>query len=63
MECFEKSREGPEEGASGEDIRPSPKRSYESPRLVEWGSMTDLTHGPPLGGETDFPFKGGTKPS
>jgi hypothetical protein len=39
----------------------SPK-DYISPRLVEWGSITDLTQGPLLGSK-DFPFKGGTRPT
>lgn len=60
MERLEKNRESAE-GASGEAMRSSSRRSYESPCLVEWGAITDLTHGASFTGEKDFPFKGGTK--
>lgn len=36
------------------------KKTYSSPRLLEWGSMTDLTQGFLLGNK-DFPTKGGTR--
>ena len=61
MESLDKNRERSEVGASGEAMRSSSKRSYESPCLVEWGALTDLTHGATFTGEKDFPFKGGTK--
>jgi len=35
------------------------KRPYESPRLVEWGSVIDLTRGA-LQPPKDFPKVGGT---
>jgi len=60
MERLDKNRES-SEGASGEAMTPSSRRSYESPCLVEWGAMTDLTHGAAFTGEKDLPFKGGTK--
>lgn len=60
MEHLDKSCES-SEVASGEAMRRLGKRSYESPSLVEWGAMTDLTHGATFTGEKDFPVKGGTK--
>jgi hypothetical protein len=36
------------------------KKVYSPPRLLEWGSMTDLTQGFLLGNH-DFPVKGGTR--
>jgi hypothetical protein len=38
------------------------QRDYISPRIVEWGSITDLTQGPLLGSK-DFPVGGGTRPT
>ena len=38
----------------------SPPRPYEEPRLIEWGSLHDLTHGP-LAGPEDFPMAGGSQ--
>ena len=61
MERLDQRCESSAEGTSGEATRPSPKRSYESPCLVDWGVITDLTHGAQFTGEKDFPFKGGTK--
>lgn len=37
------------------------KRVYESPNLIDWGSIGDLTHGPDKLGTKDFPVKGGTR--
>jgi hypothetical protein len=61
MESLDKNCESSEEGASGEAMGPSGRRSYESPCLVEWGAISDLTHGAQFTGEKDFPVKGGTK--
>jgi hypothetical protein len=61
MESLNKSCEDSEEGASGEAMKSLLKRSYESPRLVEWGSITDLTQGGEKAGKADFPVKGGTR--
>jgi hypothetical protein len=36
------------------------KRPYESPSLIEWGSIVDLTRGPKLPTK-DFPAIGGTR--
>jgi hypothetical protein len=36
------------------------RRPYESPRLVEWGSLTNLTQGIKAGFE-DFPAQGGSQ--
>ena len=35
------------------------KRPYESPCLIEWGSLTALTRGP-ISGLDDLPLDGGT---
>lgn len=61
MESRDKNGESSEAGASGEAMRPSSRRSYQSPCLVEWGAISDLTHGATFTGEKDFPLKGGTK--
>lgn len=37
-----------------------PKKAYETPELIEWGSILDLTQGAKQGFE-DFPKTGGTK--
>lgn len=37
------------------------RRPYDSPRLIEWGSLTDLTRGP-FSGLDDLPLDGGTTP-
>jgi hypothetical protein len=60
MDSLDKNYESSEEGTSGEAMRPSSKRIYESPLLVEWGSIADLTQGA-LAGKADFPVKGGTR--
>jgi hypothetical protein len=39
----------------------SPPRPYEEPRLIEWGSLRDLTRGPELAGFEDFPQAGGSQ--
>jgi hypothetical protein len=49
-----------EESPSNSSWEGPMKKTYSSPRLLEWGSMTDLTQGALLG-EKDFPFKGGTR--
>jgi hypothetical protein len=36
------------------------KKPYAAPRLLEWGSITELTHGAQKTGTVDFPLKGGT---
>jgi hypothetical protein len=62
MELEDKSLgEIPNEPAEGHEESGSQK-PYTSPRLVEWGSIIDLTQGPLLGSK-DFPFKGGTRPT
>lgn len=38
----------------------SAPRRYEEPRLIEWGSLRDLTRGP-LAGPEDFPMAGGSQ--
>ena len=50
-----------EKSSSEKATKPLGKKIYESPRLVEWGSLTDLTHGAQFAGKADFPFKGGTR--
>ena len=35
------------------------KKTYETPELVEWGKILELTHGLKSGFQ-DFPLKGGT---
>jgi hypothetical protein len=47
----------PGETAAG----PQKKKTYSSPQLLEWGSITDLTHGQPFTGNNDFPKKGGSR--
>ena len=37
------------------------RRPYDSPRLIEWGSLADLTRGP-FSGLDDLPLDGGTTP-
>jgi hypothetical protein len=37
-----------------------PQRMYEQPRLIEWGSLTELTQGA-LAANDDLPFDGGTQ--
>lgn len=59
MESLGKNHETSE--TSGEGVSPPSKRSYESPRLTEWGSITDLTQGAQFAGKADFPVKGGTR--
>jgi hypothetical protein len=41
------------------DANPAKRKPYESPRLVEWGSLIDLTRGGLLAPK-DFPKPGGT---
>jgi hypothetical protein len=54
------------DASDNHEERPGPtqkegrKKLYTPPRLVEWGSLTDLTRG--LNNQPgDFPFKGGTR--
>jgi hypothetical protein len=45
-----------------EELLPvAPKRRYQAPELIVWGSIVDLTQGKRAGLQ-DLPFKGGTQP-
>ena len=37
------------------------RRPYERPRLIEWGSLVELTRGPELSGLQDLPMDGGSE--
>lgn len=45
-ERIEDPESGPAEGAAPAAVPGEPKRPYESPELIEWGSIVDLTRGP-----------------
>jgi len=42
------------------DILAAPRKPYQRPELIEWGSLTDLTRGP-ASGLQDLPFDGGSE--
>ena len=52
MEIFDERASGASEQASREADREGSRRPYEPPKLIEWGSIVDLTRGP-IGGFDD----------
>jgi hypothetical protein len=49
------------DGRLADAARTDHKKTYTPPQLLEWGSITDLTHGQPFTGNNDFPKKGGSR--